>query len=137
MMLLLERFQFTENSTIGKLSINGVQQCFILEDTDRHLEEYPNAKIRGQTAIPRGEYKIIVDYSPRFRRELPRLLDVPGFEGVRIHPGNVPADTEGCLLPGQKYGVDCVEHSRDAFYWIFPLIDAAYIKGEDVRIRIV
>ena len=74
-------------------------------------------KIRGATAIPTGRYKVVISYSNRFRRYLPLLVDVPAFEGIRIHPGNVPSDTDGCLLPGTQIGKrdDMVMASLKAF----------------------
>ena len=87
MKILVERFEFSDKSTISTLTC-GDYHCFVLEDCDRYLEDDPDAKQYGKTAIPRGTYKVIIDYSNRFKRELPRLLDVPGFVGVRIHVGN-------------------------------------------------
>jgi len=82
--------------TIGKLYIDGHYFCDTLEDTVR-----PNGeKIKGKTAIPAGDYKVIKSYSPRFKKILPEILDVPGFSGVRIHAGNTAKDTDGCLLLG-------------------------------------
>ena len=79
---------FSEKSTIGKLVVDDTFFCYTLEDKDRYLETNPDGKVYGETAIPRGKYQVVIDYSQRFKRELPRLLHVPGFEGVRIHPGN-------------------------------------------------
>ncbi len=93
--LLLERDIKLPTRTLGKLSINGVHECFICEDAVR------DSKIHGQTAIPAGRYEIIITLSNRFKRELPILLNVPNYEGVRIHSGNHEGHTEGCLLPGK------------------------------------
>ena len=76
------RFNFTPLSTIGKLYVNGVFECYTLEDCVR------DKKIYGMTAIPTGTYKVILNLSNRFKRVLPLLIDVSNFEGVRIHPGN-------------------------------------------------
>ena len=99
MKLLLLRDHFTNSTTLGKLYVNGIFQCYTLEDKDRELEK-GNEKLYGETAIPRGSYQVIIDYSNRFKRELPRLKDVPQFEGIRIHPGNTHEDTHGCILVG-------------------------------------
>lgn len=110
MKLKLERFQALVNCTIGKLSVDGEYFCYTLEDLER--EE----KIYGETAIPKGTYKIVIDYSHHFKSELPRLLEVPGYEGVRIHPGNRAADTEGCILVGKSWDLSgVVTESRAAF----------------------
>lgn len=96
MKLLLKRIALKEKYTIGKLYIDGEFFSDTLEDPVR--EE----KIYGQTAIPIGIYKVTITLSPRFRRWLPLLHDVPNFEGVRIHRGNTPEDTHGCILVGQN-----------------------------------
>jgi len=136
MKLLLERFEFTEKSTIGTLSAYGDFLCFTLEDKDRRLE-CDGEKVYGQTAIPRGTYKVVIDYSNRFKRELPRLLDVPEFVGVRIHPGNTDADTEGCILVGTNHKKDFVGNSRAAFGALMERLEAAYEAGEEISLEIV
>lgn len=82
--------------TIGRLALDGKYFCDTLEDRVRPSGE----KVRGTTAIPAGNYEVILNWSPRFKRALPMVLDVPGFSGVRIHAGNCAADTEGCVLVG-------------------------------------
>lgn len=82
--------------TLGQLYVDGKPACHTVEDVVRPAGE----KVHGKTAIPEGRYQVIVTPSPRFRRDLPLLLKVPNFEGVRIHPGNTAEDTEGCILPG-------------------------------------
>lgn len=82
--------------TIGKLYVDGHYLCDTLEDTVRPA----GTKIAGKTAIPAGTYRVKKTMSPRFKKILPEILDVPGFAGVRIHAGNSAADTEGCLLIG-------------------------------------
>lgn len=84
------------NYTIGKLYIDGVYFCDTLEDTVRPAGE----KIAGKTAIPAGTYRVKKTMSPRFKKVLPEILNVPNYTGVRIHAGNTAADTEGCVLLG-------------------------------------
>lgn len=116
----------TKNSTIGEMSINGQPFCFTLEDPIR------DTKIAGETAIPAGVYKVIVNMSTRFKKEMPLLLAVPGFEGVRIHTGNYPRDTEGCLLVGMQKGQDCLMSSKLAYDALM-----AKLKGQtDITIEI-
>jgi hypothetical protein len=121
MELILKRTIPTDISTIGELSIGGKRICYILEDKDRFLNNSDDIhhikaiKVPGKTAIPLGRYEIIITYSNRFKKPLPLLLNVPGFEGVRIHSGNIAANTEGCLLPGTHYSKDEVQFSRAAF----------------------
>ena len=107
MELLLERKYLKEKYTIGNLYINGVFFSNTLEDTVRDLNKdgifnCGELKISGHTAIPYGEYEIKVTYSPKFKRELPILLNVPHFEGIRIHRGNTEKDSSGCVLVGEK-----------------------------------
>ena len=138
MNLLLLRRDFTDKSTIGLLYADQVLQCYSLEDPDRKLEA-GGVKIPGKTAIPRGKYRIIIDWSNRFKRELPRLLDVPNYVGVRIHPGNGPEDTEGCILPGTgipSNRQDWLLNSRAAFDALFSKIEAALELGEEVWIEV-
>jgi hypothetical protein len=112
------------------LSVDGQYECYVLEDVEREV------KIYGQTAIPLGRYKIVSDYSNRFRRQLPHLLDVPGFEGVRIHPGNKAVDTDGCLLPGVDKYASSVGHSVIAFNNLNQKIRAADMRGEPIIIEV-
>ena len=95
----------------------------------------PGEKIPGDTAIPEGRYQIIINHSPRFKRDLPLLLKVPNFEGVRIHPGNYAKDTEGCILVGRKRIPGMVQESRLAFDALFAKIQAA-LESEEVWINI-
>lgn len=96
--------------TIGKLYIDGNYYCDTLEDVVRPT----GVKISGKTAIPAGKYKVKVTWSPRFRRYLPEILNVPGFSGVRIHSGNSATDTEGCLLLGLNKEKGKVLNSKNA-----------------------
>lgn len=130
MNLLLIRQTFTERSTIGELSVDGTFECYVLEDVARPV------KIKGKTCIPAGRYKIIIAPSNRFKRNLPRLLDVPGFAGILIHPGNKAEDTEGCLLVGQTRSPDFVGQSRAAFGALFPKLQGALKRGQEISIEI-
>ena len=138
MKLRLERFQLTTKSSIGRLYIEKTFQCFTLEDVVREVKDVhvSNWKLKGETAIPIGTYQVIVDYSNRFQKDLPRLLNVPGFEGIRIHSGNTEADTEGCILVGTAYIEDKIVNSRNAFDALMELLDAAYDRREKIEIEI-
>lgn len=133
--LLLKRSVKTNLSTIGKLSANGKTICYTLEDTDRGLTdkmsiaEIAKKKIKGKTAIPTGRYKVAITLSTRFNRYMPQILNVPGFEGIRIHSGNTAADTEGCPLTGLGVGKDMVTQSKDAYNIFFPMLDQALKTG--------
>lgn len=119
MKLVLEREPSTVHSTPGRLFVDGVFECFTLEDVVRP------AKVYGQTAVPPGSYRVVLTMSPRFKRVLPLLLEVPDFTGVRIHPGNTDKDTEGCVLVGQTRSRDFVGNSRAAFNTLFTKLQAA------------
>lgn len=141
MTLELKREIFRDNYTISKLYVNGEYFCDTLEDTDRSLystdslEHIKSIKVYGKTAIPYGTYEIAISYSDRFKKFLPLLLRVPGYDGIRIHPGNTEEDTLGCILPGVYNKVSKVINSRITFNKLFPLIQKA-IKKEKVFITI-
>lgn len=130
MNLKLKRTEFTDNSTIGELSIENEFECYVLEDVVRDY------KIYGETAIPYGTYEVVVSYSNRFKRYLPLLPNVPNFTGVRIHTGNKSTDTEGCLIVGATKKEDKVEESRKAFNILYPKIVYALQNGEKVFLEI-
>lgn len=139
MKLVLKRERSTANSTIGTLSINGIYECFILEDIIRERPGVPVSqwKIKGATAIPAGTYDIELTMSNRFKRILPLLIGVEGFESIRIHPGNKAVDTEGCLLPGSSRGVDVVYGSVPAFSRLYPQLVEAKARKEHITIEII
>ena len=140
MKLKLERFHFGDDYTVGHLYVDGVLQCFVLEDTVREVETRPVAewKIAGRTAIPRGVYPVTITYSNRFRKPLPLLHNVPGFDGVRIHTGNYSGDTDGCLLVGASWdGEDWVSGSRAAFIPLFDKLTDALDNGNAVLLEVV
>ena len=101
--LILQRLdpQPTPKVTKGVMYANGVKLGYTCEDQDRLLESGAE-KVKGETAIPRGKYRVIISFSNRFQRMMPEVLDVPGFAGVRIHGGNTVKDTEGCPLLGME-----------------------------------
>jgi hypothetical protein len=121
MRLVLQRKWATSDSTFGELSIDDKFECYVCEDVVRA----PGVKVPGQTAIPAGEYRVVIDMSTRFKKLMPHILDVPGFEGIRIHCGNTDADTEGCLLLGRTKEADSIGESRLAFDAFFTKLQAA------------
>ena len=127
MTLRLVREPSIGGTTLGCVFIDGHFACFSLEDQLREIPGQPVTawKVAGGTAIPAGRYRVLVTESPRFGRPLPLLVAVPGFEGVRIHPGNTVADTEGCILVGRDRQPGRVLQSRVAFDALFAQIAAA------------
>jgi len=122
MNLLLKRIAKKDNYTIGKLYIDGKYFCDTLEDCVRVLGPNGEGKIYGKTAIQEGKYKIDITFSNRFKRNLPLLLNVPFFEGIRIHPGNIAADTHGCILVGINDSAGAVHQSRITFDNLFDIL---------------
>ncbi|HNB00946.1 MAG TPA: DUF5675 family protein [Nitrosomonas sp.] len=123
--------------TIGELFIDDEFECFTLEDQVRETgQPVESWKIPGNTAIPRGLYKITLDYSVRFRQTMPRLLDVEGFRGVRIHPGNTIHDTEGCILVGTAVNKNVLVASLDAYNKLYKKLKLAYHIGDQILISI-
>jgi len=132
MQLVLQREVLSDKSTIGKLSVNEERLGWTLEDAVLPI----GVKVYGKTAIPEGRFRVVIDRSARFKRLMPHILDVPGFEGVRIHAGNTSEDTEGCILIGLQKGVDSIGRSQAAMALFMPKLEAALQDGEvwiDIR----
>jgi hypothetical protein len=120
------RKEFSENSTIGELHINEKFHCYTLEDKYRPDEK----KIYGITAIPKGRYEVIVTLSNRFKKNMPLLLNVPNYEGVRIHTGNTDKDTLGCILVGKKKEKDKISDCKEVFESLTNIISGNNINGK-------
>ena len=154
MKLRLERRWPKATYTIGVLFIDGIRYCETLEDADRGLKWndplsfIQSRKVAGETAIPKGKYTITMNVtSPKYagvawywnfcRGKMPRLLHVPGFDGILIHPGNDALDTRGCILVGKNTKVGKLTDSKACFQQIYKLMKAAADKGEEITIEIV
>lgn len=126
--------------TIGNFIINDFK-CNSLEDQDRglnssmDLQKINSIKIHSNTAIPTGRYEIVWTYSNHFKKNMPLLLNVPGYAGVRIHSGNTANDTEGCILVGYNTKKGMITSSRDTIDKVYPMIEQA-CKKEKVFITI-
>lgn len=147
--LLLSRFAFKPSYTIGRLFLDGVYICDTIEDTDRRLTSQTPldviraVKVKAETAIPKGTYKVTLDVvSPRFSQKeyyrtfcggkLPRLLNVPGFDGILMHRGRTQNDSAGCIILGYNKVVGQVTDSQKAFEKLYNLL-----KGnKDIQITI-
>lgn len=138
MKLTLIRITNKATYCIGKLYIDGVYECDVIEDTDRGLDnsmsvdEILKKKIKGETAIPTGLYKVEITYSPKYKRMMPLLIGVKGYSGVRIHSGNTSKDTEGCLLVGRNTVVGMVTDSRNTYQRLFAKLQ----KAKDIWVEI-
>lgn len=132
----------TDESTIGELHVNGNFFCHTLEDTDRGLiktqplTEIAQKKLFGQTAIPLGKYDVALTYSNRFGKYMPQVLNVPAFEGIRIHAGNKAVDTLGCLLVGMNKAENAITDSRTAYNALMKMFTAVE-KKEKITIEYV
>lgn len=154
MKILIKRTAKKQNYTIGQLFINGNKFCDTLEDSDRELTstmsslEISNKKVYGDTAIPTGTYTVDMNtVSPRFGSQtyykevcggkVPRLLNVPGYQGVLIHVGNVPKDTHGCILVGKNTKIGQVLESKDTFKSLYKELKKAADKKEQITVTII
>jgi hypothetical protein len=139
MQLDLHRKWLKKGYSIGILSIDGKRFCESVEDEDRGLKQTDSLetikakKVKGKTAIPVGTYEIKITYSQRFKKNLPLLLNVPGFDGIRIHSGNTADDTEGCLIYGKNTEVGKVTNSR---FWTNQVIEAIALALQKERVFI-
>lgn len=126
MNIRLMREPSIEGTTFGVLFVNGHFECHGLEDEIREIAGKPVDawKVPHQTAIPAGRYEVRITPSARFQRLLPELVNVPGFSGVRLHPGNTTADTEGCILLGKDRQGGRILQSRVAFEAFFAKLAA-------------
>lgn len=150
--LVLERRYFKPTYTIGRWLVEGMELCDSLEDKDRGLtqemssSEIYKTKVYGSTCIPYGRYEIVLSQSPKLSGKtygkkygglVPEVLNVPGFTGIRIHPGNSPADTLGCLLPGENKQVGKLLNSTQAYYDLMDYyLVPAYKRGQRIFITI-
>ena len=154
MKLKVERRWPKATYTIGRLYIDGIYYCNTLEDRDRGLKQtdpptyISSRKVAGETAIPKGTYGVAMNVtSPKYagvawyynfcRGKMPRLLAVPGFDGILIHPGTSALDTRGCILVGKNTKVGKLTESKACFQQIYKLMKAAADRGETISIEIV
>lgn len=133
MRLTLTRLERHETYTLGRLDVNGSFFCHTLEPTERPL----GVKVYGKTAIPKGSYAVIVNRSPRFGRDLPRLLNVPYFDGILIHRGNYPRDTQGCILVGEWHNSASVLNSTPYEERLTKMLKEAQDRKEESVITIL
>ena len=119
MKLELKRLYFKDTYTIGKLFVDGDYLCDTLED--KHRED--GIKVYGETCIPQGTYKVILNYSARFKKIMPLLLNVFSFIGIRIHSGNTDKDTSGCILVGENKIKGQLINSRVAYNNLMSLLE--------------
>ena len=150
MKLTLKRIARKEGYTIGRLYIDDAYFCDTLEDRERGLEQampldmIKRIKVKGETAIPTGTYELSMRHiSPKYSRKkafaftggvMPRLLNVPGYEGVLIHSGNTAADSEGCILVGENKAVGKVLNSMATFKALWSVLN--HRKSEPITITI-
>lgn len=129
MKLQLFRLREINNATIGMLFVDGIYFCDTLEDKIRTL------KIKYETCIPEGDYQLTINYSNRFKKRMPLILDVPNFTGIRIHSGNTIQNTAGCILLGNAGLKDFLFESQVTFDNFFKKLDIA-LKTEKCFIDI-
>lgn len=134
MELTLNRIFLGSSATIGELLVNDKHLCDTLEDRVRPEGE----KVYGKTAIPEGTYEVKLTHSPRFKKTLPEILNVPNFSGIRIHSLNKAEESEGCIGVGEWNGKDTnwISNSRKAFNKLFAILQEASDRGEKITITI-
>ena len=154
MRIKVDRKWKKDTYTIGNLYINDKFFCNTLEDRDRGLKQTDSLdyikknKIYGETAIPKGKYKVTIDIvSPKYSAvkwykdlcggKMPRILNVPGYEGILIHPGNTALDTFGCILVGENKVKGKVINSRETFKKFYKELKKAKENKEEITIEIV
>lgn len=137
MELLNKRIYKGNDYTIGELYINGVFFSHTLEDKVRILNTYED-KVYGQTAIPIGRYKVIISYSNHFKKEMPEILNVEFFKGIRIHEGNDKNDTDGCILVGECRNVEegWIYNSKNTYNKLFNILKTTFNNNEEIFISI-
>ena len=153
MNLTLKRIARKNGYTIGHLYVNGIYFSDTLEDSDRGLNSsmlldvLKHKKLAHITAIPTGRYQVVMNVvSPRLSKSkfykqfgegrVPRLLNVPAFEGILIHCGNTAKDTDGCILVGKNSKVGMVLDSKITYSNLYPLLEAAYKRNERIFITV-
>ena len=142
MKINIKRIARKTHYTIGHLYIDGQYFCDTLEPADcglikdMPLHEILRAKAKGKVAIPIGCYRVFITKSVRFGGWLPLVYGVPGFKGIRIHAGNRPADTSGCILVGWNRRVGQLLNSRTALYLLMQKMTEALGRGERVELEI-
>lgn len=151
MHLIVDRFHFTDFSSVGHLTIDDDPfKCFSLEDTDRKLETYSvtdmlKYKVENRTAIPRsscmqsGTYPVGMRMSPHLGQMVPWIMHVPNYKWVYLHWGNKPADTDGCILVGETFDAsmpDWIGYSRAIFNVLCKKVEDAINGGIDVSITV-
>lgn len=123
MKVLVKRFFKGDKYTIGRMFLDGEYFCDTMEDVVRP----DGVKVYGETAIPAGIYNCKITYSPRFKKDLPLIMDVPGFEGVRIHNGNSEKDSTGCILVGENKVKGKVINSKATLTRLLKLLPREFV----------
>lgn len=144
MKLHLMRDVFGQTATLGVLTIDGKSFGYVCEDTDRGLDssmplaEIKKIKVKGKTAIPAGTYKVGIRYSPKHKKDVMYLIDVPGFQFIELHVGNDAGDTEGCQLIGTRRDTSTMRvlHSEQAVTWLEANVMPLIRQGVDVTYQI-
>lgn len=124
MKLKLQRYLFADDYTMGLLFIDGIFFCDTIEDKYRG-QNLTNTKVTNETCVPYGVYSVKITYSSKFKKDMPQLLDVPYFSGVRIHSGNKATDTSGCIIVGVKSKNGEVVESRKTYNALMRRLETA------------
>lgn len=142
MELILDRKWCKDTYSIGRLYIDGQFFSNTLEDKDRGLTQsmseadVKKIKVYGETAIPKGKYNVVINYSNKFKRLMPYIMNVKGFEGIRIHEGSTAKDSLGCILVGNNTAVGRISNSKSTYTKLYSKLKTAFNKGEKITLTI-
>jgi len=134
MKIKVKREFFSDTETLGSMFINDKFFCYTLEDFDKKLKQSQDLsfiqanKVAKKTAIPSGDYRVILSISNRFKRLMPEVLNVKGFAGIRIHGGNTHENTEGCILVAKNRYVNKPSGFGKIVNWIQGTMEVNLIK---------
>lgn len=142
MELILDRKWCKDTYSIGRLYIDGQFFSNTLEDKDRGLNQsmseadVKKIKVYGETAIPKGKYNIVINYSNKFKKLMPQIMNVKGFAGIRMHEGSTAKDSLGCVLVGNNTAVGRLSNSKATYAKLYSKLKAAFDKGEKITLTI-
>jgi hypothetical protein len=140
MKVLVRRFAQINKATLGMLFIDGIFECFTLEDLQRDFGACGEGKVLHETAIPPGTYEAVMTFSPKFKRVLPWLQNVPYFTEIMMHGGNTDENTWGCILMGDavtSLGTIAPGTSGHAVDRVVAKMNAAFVEKDGIQVEVV
>ena len=138
MFIRTECTEMTEGSELDASTRGGLEGVYFCDTLEPTWRDYAHGgrKLKGRSAIPEGRYPVVITWSPRLKEWLPLLVNVPMFQGIRIHAGNTAEDTQGCILVGENLKRGMVLNSRRWLKRLKDKIVEAKERGEAVWITV-